>query len=101
MTDDFRIRSLIEEAGRLKDEGRLGRRQFRRRGAASRPQRELILGRTIREIEAFMPKVRSEMGRLAYLNISEALQEDLREASRQLQMERHQLLKMLGRRQAR
>jgi len=96
MVDTTRIELLIEQATTASTEAIRLRKLYRRRTKSGSETRQQNLAAAVDDIEAVMKDIRSEMGRLSYLHLPPKLEDSFRESSRQAQLERHKLLKMLG-----
>ena len=96
MVDTTRIQILIEKADAASAEAVRLRKLYRRRTKSGSETRQQNLAAAVDDIQAVMKDIRSEMGRLSYLHLPPKLEDSFRESSRQAQLERHKLLKMLG-----
>ena len=74
------------------------RKLYRRKTKVNNDLRQKMLSAAVEHIEQVMVPVRAEVGKLSYRNVEPSTDERLRMASKRAQLERHKLLKMLGRR---
>jgi hypothetical protein len=96
ISDRARVRALIEQADAILAECKSIRALFRRSTKRGNPFRNESLTASVNAISSIMVPVRSEMGRISYLSLGDQLEDQLRATSRQLQLERQKLRKMLG-----
>ncbi|CAB4182893.1 hypothetical protein UFOVP1328_54 [uncultured Caudovirales phage] len=96
MTPSHMIEDLITALNAAREEGERLRKLYRRKTKADNPLRVKMLKLAVDNIDFVMVEVRSNMGRLAYLNLSPKLEASFIKASKLAQLERHKILKMLG-----
>ena len=96
MTKDTHINSIIEAAEEAITSAAFLRRTIRRKTKRGDARRATALTAAIENLEEAMIPIRSEMGRLSFLNLSARLEAKLRQTSLDCQGERKRLLKMLG-----
>lgn len=95
MLDATYIQTLIERADAAANEAERLRKFYRRSHKRASELRVKQLTAALDNIAEASRPIRSTMGRLPYIRISAALEDQLRDASQRLQSERRKLSKML------